>query len=113
MFLELAEVFFRNVCAIHLPELSIHSQSVDRNGVALVQFGFKCGNVLIFHIGIRIHFTAGGGIQRLTVAIDKILMGSVILIFVNPHRKSSFPSATQAQPDSSSYCPQPKALASA
>lgn len=104
MLLQLAKVFLRDVRAVHLLELLVHCQPVDGDGVALVQLRLQRGDVLAGHVCVRVHLAAGGGVGGPAVAGNEVLMSAVLLVFVNSHgRSSSFPSATQAQPGSSSF----------
>ena len=90
MILQLPQVFFGQIRAVQLFELAIHGQAVDGDGIALVELGFLCGDVLAFHVGVGVDFASGRCIERACIAADEILMLLMRLVPVDSHRFLSF-----------------------
>ena len=101
MLLQLTQILFRQINAVQFAELSIHRQPVQRNRVLLEQLRFQRGDALPLHVRIGIDTGCGGGVLRLRVAVDELLIARMALVFVNSHGMLSFHSASEWRLDSS------------
>ena len=99
--LQLTQILFRKISAIQLAELSIHCQPVQRNRVLLEQLRLQRSDVFSLHVRIGIDAGCGGGVLRLRVAVDELLIARVVPVFVNSHGVLSFHSASEWQLDNS------------
>ena len=99
--LQLTQIFFRQINAVQFTELSIHRQPIQRDRVHLEQLRLQRGNVLPLHVRIGVDAGCGGGVFRLCVAVDELLVACMVLVFVNSHGMFSFHSASEWRLDSS------------
>ena len=90
MLFQLAQLFLGGIDAVHLAQLSVHGKAVHSDGVGLVDFGFKRGDILIDHVSIGIDLAAGSGIECACVAGNEVLIGGVVEILIDSQGCSSF-----------------------
>ena len=93
--LQLTQILFRQIDTVQLAELSIHRQPVQHDRGLLEQLRLQRGDVLPLHVRIGIDAGCGGGIFRLRVAVDELLVTLVVLVFINSHGMLSFHSASE------------------
>ena len=99
--LQLTQIFFRQINAVQFAELSIHRQPVQRDRILLKQLCLQRSDVFSFHVRIGIDAGCSGGIFRLRITVDELLIAYMALIFVNSHGILSFHSASEWRLDSS------------
>ena len=87
---QLAQVFLGGIDAVHLAQLPVHGKAVHPDGVGLVDFGFKRGDILVDHVGVGIDLAAGSGVERACVAGNEVLVGGVVEILIDSQGCSSF-----------------------
>ena len=101
VFLQLTQIFFRQIDAVQLADLLVHRQPVQRDRVLLEQLRFQRGDVLLLHVRVGIDAGRGGRVLRLRIAVDELLMARVIPVFIDSHGTPSFHSASEWRLDSS------------
>ena len=99
--LQLTQIFFRQINAVQLAELSIHRQPIQRDRVLLEQLRLQRSDVLPLHVCVGIDAGSGSGVLRPRIAVDELLIARVVLVFVNSHGILSFRSASEWRLDSS------------
>ena len=97
MLLQLAEIFFGKVGAVHFLQLVVHRQTVNSDGIPLVELRLLCGDVLLLHVGIGIHLAGSRSVGRSAIARDEVQMRCASFVLVNSHGQTSFLSARQGR----------------
>lgn len=91
--LQLAQVFFSQINAVHRADLLVHGQTIQRDGVFLEQLRFQRSDAGLLHVRIGIDGAAACGIVSRCVMSDKILVLLMRFILGDSHGLPSFLSA--------------------